>query len=395
VKAVRFGLGSVGFDPDLWGKEQSMTSWYLLVRTTAGDTAEGPFGLERMNELAAQGRLTAESLVARVGAQAWTRAGDDPELAGAIAAAAAAGVAASDAGTSAPGGLARTAPPTQPAEHRGLSITNARYSLGEALRLGWQTYKRQWQSLVLCTLVFLGLNLAIQSPSIIVQAIMSAGMSQSNSPAVGVGAAAVLPLSCCTWVLQIFVGLPLSVGFFYCGVQAVRGDLKVRDCFQGFRRYWGVLGISVVCQLMSTCLMIVAVVPGVVLIAVGVATESLPGVILGVLLCILLAVTALAFFLAILYLPPVLVADPRMRAEVLPGSVSIAWQIGRNGGSASLLALSLLLSVVAVLSALFLFVPLILVGMPLMMACFGAAYVLLTNPIIADPTDLRRVRPIS
>lgn len=372
-----------------------MTSWYLLVRTTAGDTAEGPFGLERMNELAAQGRLTAESLVARVGAQAWTRAGDDPELAGAIAAAAAAGVAASDAGTSAPGGLARTAPPTQPAEHRELSIANSRFSLGEALRLGWQTYRKQWGNLVLCTLVFMGLNLLIQSPSIIAQIAMSAGMGDPNSPAMAIGATALLPLSCCTWVLQIFVALPLGASFMYCGAQAVRGELKVGDCFQGFRRYWGVLGISVVCQLMSTCIMFAAVVPGGILLIVGIATESIAIVILGAALMMGLLMTALAFFLAIMYLPPVLVTDPRMRAEVLPGSMLIAWQLGRKGGSPSLLALALMLGAVAILSALLFFVPLILVGMPLMMACFGAAYVLLTNPIIADPTDLRRVRPIS
>jgi len=368
-----------------------MTSWYLLVRGTAGDTAEGPFGLERMLELVADGRVTAETLVARVGAQAWSRAGEDSELAGPIAQARSAGV--QPQAVEAP--FQPIAPPTEPVVARSLNSTHGRFSLANAMTLGWATMKAHWSQLVLCSLVMFGLFVALQIPGWIVQLLgMELGNNPSGPPA-AVGALVAVAVTCFSWVLQIFVGLPVTVGVYYCGVQAVRGNLKVSDCFQGFRRYWGVLGISIVCQLTTTAVLIVAAIPGIVVVVVGIATESVALALAGGGLILLMALVTTALLMTLLYLPPLLVADPIMRAEVLPGSFSIAWQLGRRGVSPALFALVVLIGIVMVLSFVMLIVPGILFGLPLFMACIGAAYELMAAPVLADPTDGRRIRAIA
>jgi hypothetical protein len=381
-----------------------MDTWYVLLPSANGEQPAGPFDLVALAAMIRAGTVTAETLVARVGAAAWTPARDEPALAEILAAARDKALTerlraelppAGGAADAAPSGTTRgpATPPTHamPTAPATASAYGVPYSISAAFQLGWESFKAQWGPLTVCTLIFIGGWIALSIPGWIGQLlIMGTGGQQSTGSAllaVGGGLA-----TCIGYAAQIFAGLPFAAGFYYCGVRAVRRELVPSDAFAGFRRYWAVLGISVLTAVMSSVVGIAVVVPAIIGAVVMAATDSGVALVVGLAVAAVAAIVVLCFLLVLLVMPPLIVVDPRMRAEWCPGSLSIAWEMGKRGNCASYLLLSVVLGLLVALSMLLLVVPFVLLGLPLAMAVVGAAYELMAAPIMSNPADPRRLR---
>lgn len=372
-----------------------MDTWYVLLPSANGDQPGGPFDLVALAAMVRSGKVTPETLVARVGATGWTPAREDPQIAELLSAASAKAELERARAQDAPADehARMIAPPTHamPVAPLVESMQAGPYSAGAAFRLGWASFAAQWGPLTVCTLIFIGGWIAISIPGWIGQAMFAGAGGQGGGGATVLTVGGLLA-SCVGYLAQIFVGLPFAAGFYYCGVRAVRRELVPSDAFAGFRRYWAVMGISLLTAVMSAVVGVVCVVPAAIGVVIMVSTNSGVGLAIGIGLSIVFAIVLLCFLLVVLVMPPLIVVDPRMRAEWCPGALSIAWQMGRGGNCASYFALSILMGIFVGLTLLVLVVPFILLGLPLLMAVVGAAYELMAAPIMANPGDSRRLR---
>lgn len=383
-----------------------MNSWYLLETTPSGEQPAGPFDHAQMAEMAMSGRLTAASRVARAGASGWTPASGDPELANLFnnemrgirgslggGSAGSAGSALESHGASS-GHSAGAAPPHHPVVTALGSSHVPPYSIASAFELGWRAMVSNWGNLVLCTLIFIGGALVLNAPGWIAQ-IFAATMRQDgggnglDQAALGLG---ILGLSCCGWVLQVFVGLPFFAGFYYCGVRAVRGQLQPMDAFAGFKRYWAVIAVSLLTALLTLAVSVVCFIPFFIGLGISIGMEDPIAAIVAGGVSLLVLVGVMLFFIVLLTMPALLVVDPKMRAQCVPGAFSIAWQMGRGGNAPSFFLLLICGGLLMGLCLLLLVLPAILFGAPLLMCLVGAAYEMMAAPIMANPNDDRRLR---
>ncbi|MBL9140777.1 MAG: DUF4339 domain-containing protein [Phycisphaerae bacterium] len=355
-----------------------MTSWYLLETTSTGEQPAGPFDIQQMAELAWSGRLTRTTRVARAGAAEWTAAELDEDLARLF----------DGSSTAVETARAPGAPPMHASV--GVAMTSRPYSIAAAFELGWRAMTANWGKLVVCTLIFLGGVVVINAPGWLAQ-IMMIGVTQSDAGGQAAFGAGFIGLSCCGWVLQIFVGVPLFAGFYYCGVRAVRGELQHMDALAGFRRYWAVLGVYLLSALASLGIGIVCMIPFFIGLAISLSTEHPAAAIIAGLVSAVVLIAVMCIMIVWLTMPTLLVVDPKMRAQCCPGAFSIAWQMGRGGNSPSFFLLTICGSLLLAATVLMLVIPALLFGAPLLMCLIGAAYELMAAPIMADRTDLRRL----
>ena len=194
-----------------------MTTWYLLESGAGDGQPSGPHDIEQMAMRASSGRLSAGTLVARVGSSEWVPAASDAELAR----------------------FFQSTPPTEafpssPSVPSGATVPVARlgeYTFGRAFTLATATFRAHWGPLVIMSLVFLAITIAIAAPQGMIEAIGDLSGDERASVAFALFG------GCVGFILQVLVGIPLSAGLVCAAANAVRGRPEIGDLFMGFRRY--------------------------------------------------------------------------------------------------------------------------------------------------------------
>jgi hypothetical protein len=228
------------------------------------------------------------------------------------------------------------------------------FSVGEAFSGGWEAMKACYGPLLGAYLIYLGINIATGVFTAFLDVVL-------------------LPMgSCFNFLLSIFVLLPLGAGLYYIGVRAFRGERPGPDAiFDGFRRYWPVIGVSIIVGL----IMMACMLPGIVVVGVGVVmAESRNDAGVLVIIAGVLAMFVPMIMIGIrvsLSIPACL--DPANGDLPVFEAISTSWSMTR-GKSWPLFGLYLLMGLIAIGTMLLLLVGLFFLGAPLCMAVYGAAY---------------------
>lgn len=381
-----------------------MYSWYLQEQTPSGPVQSGPYTRSQLAAMHAAGTFTADTQVCRVGQLEWSAAGADPMLAGIFAGVAEPPAAdappmmsaGSGAGWGASGGAGASGADASGAGASGAGAgATPPYSFSAALEVGWQGFVRNWGVMVLVVLILGVLSAALQFPSQIGQIMLTVaskpghGSPDHMNPVL---TALSLPFVCCGVLLAFMLGTPLAAGATYAGVAAARGKASLGDLFMGFRRFPGVIGTALVKFLVGLVVFVPCAVPA----AIGAILSSRGGfpvpLLVGLMITIPLMLTVAALLFVFISFPLLAVVDPQMRARGGFPAFSIAWQMGKNWNSPSAFLLSICMGLVALASVIACCVGYILLGVPLLLCTLGAAYHLMSAPILAGPPgDPRRL----
>lgn len=178
--------------------------------------------------------------------------------------------------------------------------------------------------------------------------------------------------------MNILLLTPLGAGTFYAGASAVRGgDASVADLFLPFSRYGTVIGVSL---LMMIAIWLCAAVAGVGFFALAVLAQGTDLVWLLVIPLVIVLVVVVIYLSVRLYFAPVLAVDPRGPRPGVVDSLRLSWEITAGGTALTLFLLGLCVGLIAIATAMLLFLPLLFLGLPLGLAVYGAAY----TQIVAD-----------
>jgi hypothetical protein len=170
----------------------------------------------------------------------------------------------------------------------------------------------------------------------------------------------------------VFLYWPLGAGLYYIGVRAFRGEQPGPGAlFDGFGRYWPVLGINILIGLIVFACMI----PGMLVAVLGAILATQNGV---------LGFTILAVGIAAIVVPTIYVSirlafsyqcclDPANGGLGVIESLSTSWSM-TAGRCWMLFGLFLLLILILIGTVFLLVVGVILLGAPLGLAVYGAAY---------------------
>jgi hypothetical protein len=338
--------------------------WYVVE----SGQPTGPHDQVAIERMVALGRITAKTKVCLVGDTAWTTAAQDPVIGALIAQLSRAtnmtGRADAVLGTAHPP-LANTPIPEEelPA-----------FTYGGSSQLGHKAFKARWGVLVLIGLVYLALSYALGIPGMIGEMLRLAA-EQSGQTALGT-----YVLDVFGWLLSIFVGGPLLAGFVVAGARAVRGAGQVSDLFIGFQRYGSVVLAYFVSILLIGIAVVVAALPGLVMLGVAVGFGSSGNFgnigITGAFGGLLVGLGALAvsiWILPRLIFMGALAADPSLPREGLEATMKRSWSL-TSGKAPAMFALLFVYGLLLGLSVMLLCVGLPLLGMPLFTAVQGAMY---------------------
>ncbi len=338
--------------------------WYVVE----SGQPTGPHDRVAIERMVALGRITANTKVCLVGDTAWTHASQDPVIAALLAQLGAAG------------SMSARADAVLGAAHPPLANTPIpdeelpAFTYGGSSQLGHKAFKARWGALVLIGLVYLALSYALGIPGMIGEMLRMAA-EQSGQTAQGT-----YVLDVFGWLLSIFVGGPLLSGFVLAGARAVRGAGQIADLFLGFQRYWSVVLAYVVSMLLIGISVMVAVMPGLVMLGVAVGFEMSGNVgnvgITGAFGGLLAGLGALAVAICImprLIFMGALAADPSLPKEGLESTLRRSWSL-TSGKAPAMFALLFVYGLVLALSVFLLCVGLPLLGMPLFTAVQGAMY---------------------
>ncbi|MBL4592108.1 MAG: hypothetical protein JKY96_09135 [Phycisphaerales bacterium] len=174
----------------------------------------------------------------------------------------------------------------------------------------------------------------------------------------------------------ILVVTPLSVGPIYIAAKIFRGErADFGDLFVGFRRWGSVVLIGLIIQVA----LLVAMIPfG---IAGGILFVSGGGnIIIGLLVLLLFLVMLLGImYVGVrIYFATLLCADPLGPQLSVTESISESWRITRTS-ALTLFGTAIVIGAIAGICLMFLILPGILYGLPLVYAAAGAVYVVLTH----------------
>ncbi|MFO0829085.1 MAG: DUF4339 domain-containing protein [Phycisphaerales bacterium] len=335
-----------------------MEKWYVLGTVAAGSEATGPFDLEQLRAMVGAGSLTPSTQVARVGSQAWAPAASDPDLAALFGAAHLASPAAPPPLAMAPTDAAAALPP---------------YSFSNAFSLGWRAFKTQWPQLLAAALIYAGLSFIMALPQFLLNGFPpTRGTSQAASAAAVVG-------GCFEMVVGVLAGIPLATGLVYAGAQAVRGRANALDLFAPFKRYGSVLAsgllvglVYVGCAIAGYAFLFACLLFGGV--GFGRAGAGVGGII-GMVLCITVIVILVARVVCRILLAPVICADPAHGNVSAMDAIRLSWA-NTKGISVSMFGVLFVVGLIAVATVFLLCVGYILVGVPLVIAVYGALHVL-------------------
>ncbi len=339
-----------------------MLSWYVLDPTDEASVPEGPFPFEHLAKLAAAGSLSATSMVARAGSDRWVVAGEDPELAG----------------------LFLNAPPTEfltssSSASLASASTDMPYTLSNAISLGVAAVKSQWVPLLLAGLVTLAIYGVIGAPQWIMQLAGEASRDDVFASLMS------LVGSCFGFVANILIGGPIVAGLAICGANAVAGHGNVMDLFIGFKRYKQVVLAGLLVT--AICLGVVGVVylgafiaaivvGGVAGAASGTNAAVGAGITAGVVVGLALSLPATALVLVRVYFVPAIVADASLGSIGVMDALRLNWRMTQGLGW-SLMALTVIVMLIMLVSIMLLCLPYPLVGLPFMIATYGAVYTML------------------
>jgi hypothetical protein len=183
------------------------------------------------------------------------------------------------------------------------------------------------------------------------------------------------------WLLSIFVGGPLFSGFVLAGARAARGAGQISDLFLGFQRYRSVVLAYVVSSLLIGISVVVAAMPGLVMLGAAVGFEMSGGNFgnigisgaFGGLLAGLGGLAVSIWILPRLIFMGALAADPSLPREGLEATMKRSWSL-TSGKAPAMFALLFVYGLLLGLSVMLLCVGLPLLGMPLFTAVQGAMY---------------------
>jgi len=336
--------------------------WYVLDETAGASRAMGPLGWNELASMVAVGSLRPSTRVARVGTDVWTAASSDPGLVQLFEAAAA------------------------PLPARAASALTSDYSFQAAFELGWNTFKSRWINCLLLGLVYTGCVIVVVLPqllsTILIAAIDEGSLASDSTGARAAGTFVLLLGSCIGYVLQVVVGIPLLAGTIYASAQIVRGQPKIDDIFQGFRRYRRALLTGLVFTLVSVVGMIAAYIPaalaGVLAIVLNQGSNQVAtvvAIVVGVALALVGIILIWALVLVRLIFALGVAIDPTLGDIRAIDALKLSWNKTKGLGW-SLLGLLLVATILYSLSVLLLCVGIFLVGIPLFLAILGAAYAL-------------------
>ena len=178
---------------------------------------------------------------------------------------------------------------------------------------------------------------------------------------------------------QVFVQAPLGVGVGAIAVLRYRdGAGSFDDILIGFRRYWPVVGVSLLVSMLTWVILIV----GGAVVGFGAAlfaAVSIPaaigvGVVLGICLFVLLVYVSIRLWFATL-----LCVDPRGSHPGPVDAIKLSWYL-TSGYVFKLWITSVILGLIAIACVLLLVLPFLFYTMPLFACVFGVMYVLI-NPL--------------
>jgi hypothetical protein len=250
------------------------------------------------------------------------------------------------------------------------------FSVEAAFSGGWAALKACYGGLLGAYVIYLGICLAIG---------LFCGFFDAITPPIG---------SCSNLLLSVFVQGPLGAGLYYIGVRAYRGEEPGPGAlFDGFGRYWTVVGIGVLIGLIVFACMI----PGLAVIIFGAvltAMNEAAGI------AVIIAGVA-AIFVPMIYVSIRLAfsfqccLDPANGGLGVIESISTSWSMTAERVW-PLFGLFLLLILILIGTTLLLIIGLVLLGAPLGLAVYGTAYsqiredFLRTNlPEVADSSVAR------
>ena len=331
-------------------------SWYIV----SSGKAVGPVDLAAMKHMFAQGQLKSDTQVCLVGASAWITASNDQLLAGIFASA-----------------RHKEAPPIHPQRPHSPapSINTSTFSFGGAFTRTIDTIKKSWLVLFLAGLIWGFILIVLQIPSWVLNLLIRFGSDNSNE--------LILLYVMMRYVFS-FVGFlisaPLSAGVFFVGAQASLGLAKVLDIFQGYKHR---VGLVFMVSVSYTAAAIVGSVLGFIIpVFLGVFGGGLirnGKLVFGIpLLVLALGIFAVGMYFLILYsirfyLAPVVACDPSLGSPGFVECFKISFK-ATKGREGPILLFLIIIAVLAGLSILLLGVGFILIGMPLLIAGFGAVY---------------------
>lgn len=320
-------------------------SWYVVQ----DGAAQGPFDAAAMAAKVADGTVRADSQACRVGAQTWGRADEDEALRALFAAGA-------------------PIAPQAPAWSIGLGFSMLKAWKGPC-----------WGAMVLIGLTWFALML----PDIVIDAVVD-GMKESQSGKVEpIVAASAALLSLLT---RVFVHIPVQSAIAVMGASAIAGNLRVADMFMAYRRFFGVLGATIVYGAGFALVSIVFLLLGMLAPFLSSVARGNGGLIIAVIAVVaILVIVFLIWFVrrAIRYSFGIaIVCDPANR------SLGIFEAFRRSaealkGKEGSVLGFLLLVGLLAALTSLLLGVGLLLIGWPLLMCAQGAVYRVLVRGQVA------------
>lgn len=311
-------------------------SWYVVQ----DGSAQGPFDAAAMAAMVADGTLRADSQACRVGEQAWGRADADEALRGLF---------------------VSPAPMALPLQTWSLS-------LGFRMLKAWRG--PSWGAMVLIGLAWLALLL----PEIVIGAaveVMSDRQRDAVDPVLRASAALVSLLS------RALVQVPVQAAIAVMGASAIAGNLRVADMFMGYRRFFGVLGATIVYGAGLALGYVAILLMAMVLPALMFGTRGNTGLfVAGVVLLAIVAIVFLIWFVrrAVGYSFGIsIVCDPACRTvgvfEAFRKSAKAL-----KGKEGSVFGFLLLVGLLAALTTLLLGVGLLLIGWPLILCAYGAVY---------------------
>lgn len=333
-----------------------MDTWYVLDESVTPAQPVGPYGYEQLRDLAGQGRLSPSSRIARVGGAAWTEAGLEPALVG----------------------LFRGVPPQAPELALGAASSLPdgcpEFTFSSCANQTIAVFKSRWSQLLTVAGISFGGYLVLAGPQLFGAVYDAANGSTEPSPVNLLGV-------CCSGMLNIFVGLPFFYGCLHAATGAIRGTMKLGDVLIGFRSYGTTLVGSLFVVAVYAGVAMVAYIPLIVAMVIGVASSPrgggesaliLAGLIGGLLMIALLMVGA-ALVVMRLFFVPLVAIDPALGSMGVARAINYSWRASKGCGWSMTGAL-IVFSLIAALSFLLLCVGYIFIGLPLLMAMLAVMY---------------------
>lgn len=255
------------------------------------------------------------------------------------------------------------------------------YSFAAAAELTMRTVRARWGLLVVVGLVLIAVYAALAIPQVGLQIVgVATGDEDMSKLLGGVG-------SCFGFLLNICFGGPLAAGLFLAGAEIVAGRGRVADLFVGFKRFGRVFlaqllvlasmfGLSFVAYLPFIVCAVLAAVVGQ---ANGRNETAFPGILIAVggLITAVLFLSAMALVGTRVVFAPALVADAELGSLGVMDAVRLNWSRVSAKQGWSLLGLAIVVSLIAGFSALLCGIGYVLLGLPIMVAAAGSAYLLL------------------